>query len=285
MTFAHPRSICALALFGAVACAPTQDAPSADYEGDVSGECSDGADNDRDGYFDCEDNGCWNAPDCGGGDGSDGSGDGADGGSGGDGGSGDGGSGDGGSGDGGSGDGGSGDGGSGDGGDSGGGGNPVASHLTGQSLTYTLTWDFDDEFSGLLEAYGLADCVNTYESAGEQVSAVGNRVTFYGTWRLSDSTCDASLQEIAWFDPATEESYATFTFSDDLSRLEDWVQHRDEETWAPVDSPSDNGQWYITDMRASFADDQAVHNEDQTTIIEGIVPLLLISDVQVRFTR
>ncbi len=36
----------------------------AEYEGDEAGECSDGADNDRDGDFDCDDEGCEGSPDC-----------------------------------------------------------------------------------------------------------------------------------------------------------------------------------------------------------------------------
>lgn len=35
-----------------------------DAEGDDPGECSDGADNDRNGRFDCDDDGCRGAPDC-----------------------------------------------------------------------------------------------------------------------------------------------------------------------------------------------------------------------------
>ncbi len=35
-----------------------------DIEGNQPGECSDGADNDSDGYFDCEDRDCWGAPAC-----------------------------------------------------------------------------------------------------------------------------------------------------------------------------------------------------------------------------
>ncbi|MCP4872007.1 MAG: hypothetical protein GY898_25160 [Proteobacteria bacterium] len=34
------------------------------YEGDEPGECTDGADNDLDGWFDCEDVGCFGSPDC-----------------------------------------------------------------------------------------------------------------------------------------------------------------------------------------------------------------------------
>jgi len=35
-----------------------------DIEGNEPNECSDGADNDSDGYFDCEDRDCWGAPAC-----------------------------------------------------------------------------------------------------------------------------------------------------------------------------------------------------------------------------
>jgi hypothetical protein len=40
--------------------------PTGNYEGDQPGECSDGADNDQDGLFDCDDPDCFGAPDCGG---------------------------------------------------------------------------------------------------------------------------------------------------------------------------------------------------------------------------
>ena len=38
--------------------------PDPPYEGDEEGECTDAADNDQDGLFDCEDEGCANSPDC-----------------------------------------------------------------------------------------------------------------------------------------------------------------------------------------------------------------------------
>jgi hypothetical protein len=41
---------------------------AADYEGDAPGECTDRADNDRDGLFDCDDPGCFGSPDCAGAD-------------------------------------------------------------------------------------------------------------------------------------------------------------------------------------------------------------------------
>ncbi len=43
---------------------PTPTTPKVLYEGDEPGECSDGADNDRDGDFDCKDSQCAGAPAC-----------------------------------------------------------------------------------------------------------------------------------------------------------------------------------------------------------------------------
>jgi hypothetical protein len=37
---------------------------SGEHEGDDPGECTDGADNDLDSFFDCDDQECWGSPDC-----------------------------------------------------------------------------------------------------------------------------------------------------------------------------------------------------------------------------
>ena len=46
-----------------LACGDKFDNPES-YEGDEAGECSDGADNDLDTLFDCDDEGCAGSPDC-----------------------------------------------------------------------------------------------------------------------------------------------------------------------------------------------------------------------------
>ncbi len=51
----------------AVSCGDKDDTgtkPPEEYEGDEAGECTDGADNDQDGLFDCDDEGCEGSPDC-----------------------------------------------------------------------------------------------------------------------------------------------------------------------------------------------------------------------------
>lgn len=45
-------------------CAGSTDCAVDDYEGDESGECTDGSDNDDDGAMDCNDDGCAGGPDC-----------------------------------------------------------------------------------------------------------------------------------------------------------------------------------------------------------------------------
>ena len=45
-------------------CTSTRRAPSGPVEGANPGECSDGADNDGDGFFDCGDTNCMRAPAC-----------------------------------------------------------------------------------------------------------------------------------------------------------------------------------------------------------------------------
>ena len=57
---------CALSIFLLSSCtnAPIDTSAVGPFEGDDPGECTDGADNDRDDYFDCDDSDCFGSPDC-----------------------------------------------------------------------------------------------------------------------------------------------------------------------------------------------------------------------------
>ncbi len=59
--FVTRAALAAVASSTLLACAPVA---AEDYEGDEAGECLDGADNDRDGMFDCDDDGCAGSVDC-----------------------------------------------------------------------------------------------------------------------------------------------------------------------------------------------------------------------------
>jgi hypothetical protein len=226
-------------------------AKDVDYEGDAAGECTDGADNDRDGYFDCADNGCWQSPDCAEADTDTDSDSDADADA-------------------------DADADSDTDTDTDTDVDTPADRFTAYTVAYTLEWDFDDAYADLLAFYGLGDCTSTYAGAGSQVGASGSSVTFAGDWAMTGSDCAVDLQDAVWWDDPGGASYATLTFSSDLSHLDAWIQHRDADDTAPLPSPADNGQWTITAMGAAVSGGAANHTEDETTTIEGIIPLTLV---------
>ena len=52
------------ALFSLIGCPAAPEEDPVSIEGDEAGECSDEADNDSDGLFDCDDEGCKGSPAC-----------------------------------------------------------------------------------------------------------------------------------------------------------------------------------------------------------------------------
>ena len=60
----HPLLLTGFLALFALACTARPNTPSNRVEGTRVGDCSDGADNDADSFFDCEDQGCWGSPDC-----------------------------------------------------------------------------------------------------------------------------------------------------------------------------------------------------------------------------
>lgn len=241
------------------------------YEGDDAGECADGADNDRNGYFDCDDHGCMGSPDCdgtpsgGGGAGSGGggdTGDGTGGGSGSGGGSGGGGGGTGG---------GSGSGGGGgtidtadsepvDTGDSApvdtadSGADPLLAALTTYEVEMSLNWVFP---SG-----GFDDCEVTYSGSGDQVDVDSDRVSFYGAYSQTENTCDTMLDAYQPWSPSTGEAYVSFRFIESDTQIDEFYADDSEldtclrAGWCMYDMATDY------DADAMFADHSEVYTAD-----------------------
>lgn len=248
------------------------------YEGDEAGECRDGADNDRDSYFDCDDHDCSASPDCVGdsgdsGDGGEDTGDAdpldsetevedseapdsdspADSGDGGD---------------------------SGDSADETGGTDSTVAPWSAVQVSYTLSWDFDDAYEVMLESYGLGDCSTTYEAVAEVTDTSGSTVHFYGSWGPGSYDCAEDLVGVIWYDDSGE-SWLSLQFTDNSwTELDTWIQHRDEADSEPLSDPYDNGQWYIFDMFAAVESGAASHAEEETTTIEGIIPVTLTHAVE-----
>ncbi|MBM4365672.1 MAG: hypothetical protein FJ102_05615 [Deltaproteobacteria bacterium] len=237
---------------------PVVDDAAGAAEGDDPGECTDGADNDLDGDFDCDDTQCAASPDCTGSGNADtdsdsdsdtdtDTGDAP--------------------------------------GDTGDDLGARLDEFASYELAYSFAWDFDDAYESYLEAYGLGDCVTTYAGSGVVYERVATRLTFIGPWAPSDTDCNENLVGVLWYDERRD-SYASFTFSDDLSRLDDWVQHLDAGNHEPVEEPSANQQWYITEMAADFdLEAGTAHYTLDESITVDIIPVVITHTLDVSFAR
>ena len=187
-----------------------------DYEGDGPYECSDGADNDRDGYFDCNDNGCWNSPQC---DGTEGDADtdaDAD-------------------------------------GDSDADTDTdtdtdvpdVGTGLSSVAVDYQLDWNFDPE------PMGLWDCVQTYEGRGTYVEVDGARVTFEGTWERTGSDCPEALDDLVWVNESGL-AYTSLLLSGTAgspSQVDAWLVHEEL-----TNDTIETADWWISEMETPWSD-------------------------------
>jgi len=232
-------------------------------EGQEPFSCRDGADNDDDGYYDCQDNGCWASPDC-----ADDTGEpdtdtdtdadadtdadtdtdtDADADS-----------------------------------DS----DAMAlEDLTTVSLEYTVDFDIDDTWEEVMcQNWDVCDCTSSYAGDGAQVEAVGDRLTLFGAWRLVSSDCSDSFQQAIWVDES-EEAHHSFIFDAGMTELDDWVVHANAADYEPEPSALDHQQFYIIQMDAAWNDDTKVvhHNEMETQYLDDIIPYFITSDVTFTF--
>ena len=228
------------------------------YEGDVAGECTDGADNDRDGWFDCDDNGCWNAPECADRDGADADTDAdtdadadtdtdadadadtdadTD--------------------------------------------TPWAAYRTVE-VGFSIGFDFDDAYEAILESYGLWDCTAHYAGSGTVDAPAALSVTFQGPWALTGHDCGGGLEDTVWTD-ASGEAWHTVHFSDGGGAepvAEAWLVHRDRADTEPVAEPSSNGQFYVTELSTPVSGGSVVWSDTETTVVDGLIGLELSYDLE-----
>ena len=219
------------------------------FEGDDPFECEDGADNDRDGAFDCADSDCAGSPSCddyippdpdpgtGTDDDTDGDSEARD--------------------------------------DD---PNAVADHLRSVTLTYTQTHDIGAGDPGIdqlaCDSYDICDCVMIVQGTGTFVQAEDDLVTFEGTWQVTnleaEDGCSDSLRGGSWI-PEDGAAYHSFRFRDGIDTLDQWMAHAN---LADVDPRPPNlvqneqfGIW-LMDTPFDTETNSADHTETSTGIIE-----------------
>jgi hypothetical protein len=218
------RALPALLLVALPAC------PEEEIEGDDAEECRDGADNDQDGYFDCQDNGCWDSPDCAGDDDTgdddsvvdddsvtddDSTGD---------------------------------DDTAGD--DDPCGSGDEAAGLLGFTLTYSMAYDYNPE------PIGITDCVMTYDGASTAlVETRGRCARWEGSWSQTGTNCPPDLDQLVWTQ-ASDTAVHSFVFGADLLTLDRWLADDVPEGWEP-----ENADWAMWDMAAAMNGGYVVYVE------------------------
>jgi len=149
------------------------------------------------------------------------------------------------------------------------------------------------EFTGPLastmcDGYEICDCTNRYAGVGTQYYAEESSVTFQGDFSQTSTDCSETggLGGIIWT-PNGGDSFHTVRFNDDLTKLKEWVAHGKEDDTTPLSEPSANSQYWITAMEAPYDDSskQLTHEEDESTTIEGLLPLTIWHEIDFSFNE
>ena len=220
-----------------------------DIEGDEAFECSDGADNDGNGYFDCQDNGCWNSPDCAGGDNNNNNNNNNN--------------------------------------DPTAIARHLTDVSVTYTLEWLFDDFYEQAFCTEEYEYLACDCKSTYVGSGTQVVAEGNRVTMEGAYTLESSDCNDTFTsaETIWYAEPGAKAHHTFFFEPDMSLILDWVTHAQLTRFEPEpSSPASYSQFYITSMLETWDDSnkEVVHVFQETVDLGGL-PTNLVHTLTLRF--
>lgn len=249
-----------------VSCSDGDGGPAEAYEGDAAGECEDGADDDRDGFFDCDDNGCMGSSVCAGAE-SDADTD-ADSDS-------------------------DSDSDSDTDTDSDSDSDTDTDTLAGIDtidLTYDVTFDIvDPTFEDYLCDSGICDCTMTFEAHGEKSYDTGaTYTTLSGTWERTASDCGEVFEDAIWVDEIDPTAWISLVFTDaTCTELDAWTAHGDPADWAPIeDSPGDNEQFYVRNMSIAWKPGATgFQYHDESSDFSAGFELAVTNDVDATITK
>ena len=249
-----------------------------EFEGDDVGECTDQADNDRDGYFDCKDNGCWGHPDC---EGQTGNGTGtATGGS--------------------------------------GTGNTTTGtttettpngcvgdicDITSVAIEYSIDVYVDPMFEGF---GGMCSCQMLFsgEAVVYEIRDTSQQITLgNGRWEQTNlpattagpcggfdfcecgeptDPCTWGFEEGLWWDQINHDAYQSFAFDNNTSSVLNWIVHDVATTYMPSATPLTDRQFYITALGAPY--DATETSPVASAVLVEVPPDLAIFGGQVTHT-
>ena len=249
---------------GLVACASSDPV----QEGTAPGSCEDGADNDGDSFFDCDDQSCWGSPVCDEpADTDDDDDDVADTGV--------------------------------------PSSDSFVGNLRAVSLRYLLGIEPTGATVRVLEEFGapgMAEpCSASFYGEGVAEYHLDGKVRFQGSWEMVEDNCPkfplielfpqveglsfASAGVWVGDDP---DAYHTFVFPQDLEDVTSWVAHADPTIDGTTREPFENEQYWIKFTEPHTYDAEGLgfdYFEQQTIAFEGLIPIIFDNTLEVRFSE
>lgn len=131
------------------------------------------------------------------------------------------------------------------------------------AITYTTRFDLPPTADQVCGATKICDCVVTYAGGGTLREEAGDRLTFEGTWKLSEGACNAAF--LLWT-PADGTAFHTLRRSAD-GTITEWIAHdRLADTTRFESDIKARGQVWLAPLAASVdpATRTAVHFERET---------------------
>lgn len=143
--------------------------------------------------------------------------------------------------------------------------------LPSVDITYDVSFDLGDLADKTCRFTGVCDCEAAYRGKGEVVGVDGDRVTFKGTWTLTEGTCHDTF--VFWTAGNEGTSYHTVRFSSDRTQITEWVAHGDPAKKDRLSKDIRAGmQVWLADMTATWdaTTRTATHTESETQEVSGL---------------
>ena len=123
-----------------------------------------------------------------------------------------------------------------------------------------------------------------HSASGEVFSIATDGITFSGPWGVDSHDCSGGLEDTAWT-PDSGDAYTTLKLFEDSRGdgyvVDTWLSHRDLDDTEPLDTPSEEGQWYMTELDLVLEDGTGTWVGSESTLIEGFITLDLYHNLTI----
>ena len=136
-------------------------------------------------------------------------------------------------------------------------------------VAYKLSFDLDSNGDATCSMTKICDCATVYEGEGKVVEVDGNRVTFEGSWKTIEDSCN---EQLTMWVPFSGEAYHTVRFNRDHTKVIEWIAHGERDKVDRLTENMKSGrQYWISDMNSVVQPNGvAIHTETESQMVSVI---------------